>query len=429
MYKIESLITKIIAFSILTISINVSAQTYQVIPNSCLEDIDTPLSEEIQKARSIWMALTGTTVPMCDDRLKRMEIYIKKGDFSKAVDVALKDPLHYNIRVRDMAARICSRDVTFRTEVNDCIATIVGIARDGLDVADVVTGNFFYRIDLDKLSPTKRPSVNRNSLVNDILRSNRHYEQINDHQLSMYHVLKKEDGQQIIDLLDQSRARPAIDPAGVITSRAFMEAHATAGTNRRMVQMSFEQFLCKPITDWADNTVSDRFVGRDVDRKPGNDPQKYHITCKGCHAPMDSMRGAFARVDFNNNFYRYSLTSIQDKMNRNGDTNPDLFFVVSDDSYDSQAIYGANSSQFGWRGYTKGSGMSDLAQMIAESRAYNSCWAKHAFQSACGRAPQTDEEMAVVNSLGASFDGLNQRPLSYLYKKLALNRICLGVDL
>ncbi len=406
-----------------------NAQTYQIIPSNCIEDLNEPITLEIQKARAMWLSLTGTVVPLCDDRLKRMEIYIRSGRVDKAADVAISDPLFYNVRVRDMAAKICTRDATLRTDINDCIATIVGATRDGLDIAEMITGNFYYMIDVNKVGVSRRNSINRNNVVNDMLRSNRHYEQIKNFQLSMFHVLKRVDGQQIVDLSDQSRARPAVDPAGIITSRAYMMAHAVAGTNRRLVEKTFQNFLCAPITEWADNTVSDRFVGRDVDRAPGADPQKYHITCKGCHAPMDSMRGAFARVNFDNNFYQYSLTSIQGKMNRARDTTPDLFFLVTDDSFDSQAIYGANSARFGFRGFTRGQGMNQYAQMLAESDAYGKCMVTQAFRTACGREPQRDEEKNLVLAIAQKLDRLDKRNLSYAFKQLAMRKECVGVEL
>ncbi|MCB0356986.1 MAG: hypothetical protein KDD40_08270 [Bdellovibrionales bacterium] len=392
-------------------------------PSLCEENLSQVITPQMKRARQLYTALTGTPIPYCDDRIERMAIYLSAGRARDAVRVAIDDPDFYNIRVREMAARICTFDNTPRTPVNDCIAMFVGAIRDGMDARQLLTGNFFYRID-----EKKAPEANQSSLVNDILRSNDHFNQIDGLELSMYHVLKRVDGQKIIDPTNRNNAIAARDPAGVITTRAWMQAHAIAGTNRRMVEKSFEQFLCSPIREWADNTMPDKYVGRDVTRTPGDDPNKYLVTCKGCHAPMDSMRSVFAHVDYTTNdggYFRYDPTQVVEKMNRNTNETPQLTYLVEDDDFDNYAIQGANATRFGWRGATRGKGMNAFASMLANSEQYNRCLATHVFRTVCGRKPEP-ELKTLIDTYASDFDQREGHDIRVLFERIALRPECTG---
>lgn len=394
-------------------------------PSTCTENLSQEITPQMKRARDLYTALTGTPIPYCDDRLERMAIYLTAGRARDAVRVAIADPDFYNIRVREMASRICTFEHSKRTPVNDCIAFFVGAIRDGVDVREFLTGNFWYRIDTKKA--TSVSGVDR--LVNDILRSNAHFNRVDVDELSMFHVLKRVDGQSIIDPTDTNRAIPARDPAGAITTRAWMEAHAIAGTNRRLVEKTFEMFMCTPIQSWADNTLPDKYVGRDVTRTPGDDPNKYLVTCKGCHAPMDSMRSVFAFVDWNSGnggYYRYNPTAVTEKMNRNTDETPQLTYLISDDSFDNLATQGANAARFGWRGGTQGSGIRSFGSMIASSEQYNRCWVNHVFESVCGRKPEP-ELKHLIDTYARDFDNNSgKHDIRVLFERIALRPECTG---
>jgi hypothetical protein len=390
-------------------------------PSTCEIDINTPVSIEEKRARVIWESLTGSPIPYCDDRLKRMALYLKSDRPRDAAKVATSDADFYNIRVRGMASQMCTFENTKRASVNDCVATIVGAVRDGLDYRKILTGNFWYKIDEEKVPAG---SV-QNNIINDIIRTNDHFDEIDLDGLSMFHVLKKVDGQIIPDPLNLNRTIPARDSAGVITSRAFMAAHAVAGTNRRLVEKSLEVFLCSPIRTWADNLLPDKYVGRDVTRTPGGDPNKYLVSCSGCHAPMDSMRGVFAYVDFINGRYIYDDRSVVDKMNRASDTTPDLTFYVAGDSYDNLAKSGANASRFGWRESLKGNSIHDFATMIATSEQFSRCTAEHVFRATCGRQPE-EEIKLLIDTFAKDFDKGSEKDIRVLFERFVLRPECTG---
>ncbi|MCB9025618.1 MAG: hypothetical protein H6625_04830 [Bdellovibrionaceae bacterium] len=392
-------------------------------PSSCVENLNQEITPQMKRARDLYIALTGSPIPFCDERIERMTIYLAAGRARDAVRVAIADPDFYNIKIREMASRICTFENSPRTSVNDCIATYVGAIRDGIDARQLLTGNFWYRID-----EKKAPQATASNLVNNILKNGNHYNQIDDLELSMFHVLKRVDGQMIIDPTNNNNAIAAQDPAGVITSRAWMMAHAIAGTNRRLVEKSFEQFLCSPIREWADNTMPDTYVGRDVTRTPGDDPNKYLVTCKGCHAPMDSMRSVFAHVDWNENnggFYRYNPTQVTPKMNRNTNETPQLTYLISGDTFDNYATQGANAARFGWRGPTQGEGMKAFAGMLANSEQYNRCLTTHVFRTVCGRKPEAELKQ-IIDTYARDFDQKDNHDVRVLFERIALRPECTG---
>ena len=74
------------------------------------------------------------------------------------------------------------------------------------------------------------------------------------------------------------------------------------------------QFLCVTMAEAADSNASDQFIGRDVERFPGGDYNKFLTSCKSCHSVMDAMRPAFGKMDYTN-FTNGAATGIYSQMN------------------------------------------------------------------------------------------------------------------
>lgn len=217
-------------FVSLVLSSSVQAQTIRYKPQICKEDLSQPLTPELIRAREIFLTLTGVTIPYCDDRLKKMAIYIKTGQARKATKVAIDDPLFYDIKVRDMAMKWCHLDESIRNEINDCVAMVVGSIRDGIDIREMLSGNYHYQVD--------RVQVPKNSGGGDypaygvgILTSidrNDHFKEISKMGLSMFHVLRRQNYQLIgIEGSGNNNVRAAVnsDPGGLLTSREIGRAH------------------------------------------------------------------------------------------------------------------------------------------------------------------------------------------------------------
>lgn len=405
-----------IAFIILFSSLSL-AQTVRYSPEQCKEDLKQVLSPEIKTARKIFLTLTGMSIPYCDERLKKMERLIKTGQPREAARVATADPLFYDIRVRDMATRWCHLDESVRNEINDCVAMVVGGMRDGMDIRNILTGNYHYEVDLEKVKVVNGSYPRYSPASND------HFAAIPRNGLSMFYTLKSFPYQKIADPAIEGATKTLEDPAGLISSRGFLSAHAVAGTNRRIVEKTFKEFLCTPIQELADNSLPDIYVGRDVDRAPAGDPQKYNVTCKSCHAPMDSMRGAFAYVDYsmNSGSIVYTKGTVRNKYVRTGISGHD----TTSDKFDNLATVGANATRFAWSGPTSGNGMGQFSRMIAGSKAFSHCMVTNVYKTVCGADP-APEHKQLIDTLANDLDNAPVRDLRAIFERISLRPECVG---
>lgn len=442
-------------------------------------NIDETVTNSRIRARKLFMALTGVSVSIDDSRVKMMESLIQTKQEATAVKIATADPNFYNIRVADMARKMSSRDEFTRAPLSDFVATFVGVTRDGVSAQQLLTGNFVYIMDpslgfyIDS-NGNKLPIKGKGANVNidlsttpvwlDFVKYNDYYEFIESQNLSLFHILTRKDGQliggmhDIIGATGQSYPMQNPDPAGLLTSRAFLQAHADAGTNRRLIEYSFREFMCTPMANMADANQPDDRVGRDVERSPGGSVDKYQTTCKACHAVMDSFRGAFAYFDIRNMmavyYPQYKLkvdltpyppptTDTNDpngypnyvgyKMNKKtaGTTlSPDFQFAavdpVIDDSWLNRADGATNADNFGWRGSASGKGAHAFGELLASSQGFSRCMVKRVFTEVCKRAP-TNEEKPLVKSLARDFENGGYQ-IRELFENVAVQPECLGVN-
>jgi hypothetical protein len=222
-----------------------------------------------------------------------------------------------------------------------------------------------------------------------------------------------------------NRARiPEEETSGVLTSRAWLSAHTVAGTNRRAVEKSFEIFLCKPIQEMRDKTLSDHRVRRDVDRTPGGTSITYLNQCRSCHAGLDGLAGAFARLDFLDMERFVAVGPF---------TNPKIFraqsnypegFLPKDDTYENLWTEGRFAS-LGWNGFTEGRGVNDFGKMLAHSRAFPVCMAKRVLEKVCPTSPELTNLNSIVEGLADGFIGSNYN-MKRLFEAAAILPECLG---
>jgi hypothetical protein len=142
-----------------------------------------------QKALDIYSRLTGVKTPPSNPIIDRMvrEIVNDNIDAAAAI-VTNEDPRFLNITVRDFAAKMSNRDQSVNTPLNDFIATVVGSTRDELDARRLLWDNLTY---------TANPALAAvpNDLVVDILRSNNHYQALDDARYDLSKVLVQKNQQ------------------------------------------------------------------------------------------------------------------------------------------------------------------------------------------------------------------------------------------
>lgn len=395
--------------------------------NFSTPQILSPLEQSIK----IYRRLTGTTIPLDDPRLRQMEELIAKGDAMSAAKIATEQIGFYDITLKQFASEMSTRDKSAIAPLNDLSATVIGIVRDDLDARLMVSGNFLY--------------APRGATPNELLTSNTSYENLYNSGASLKDSLIKVDGQKVRNGQGQIVNHP--DPAGVITSRAYMAAHAIAGTNRRLVEYALESFLCTPLADAADTSAPDTYVGPEVSRVPDGSNMVFQQKCKGCHGAMDAMRPAFAYFTFEAGQVKYATlypsapqnqdtenTSNLRKDSKNGKVpfkftrSMDVFpkgYVVSNDEWINYFSLKKGQQMFGWRGDVKGKGLNALGVMFGNSKGFSQCMVKRTFKHVCKRSPNSAENY-LVSSLAESFEKENYN-LKWLFQKVALRSECLGL--
>lgn len=381
---------------------------------------DTEISANRIKAQRLFQAITAVRVPIDDSRITQMESLIAAGNLKAAAAIATADPLFYDVQIRDIAKIMSTRDETVRAPMSDFVATFIGVVRDSdqRSAKELLTGNFYYRVDPAIIATLPANATVRQNELDDILRSNNHYADMVTRNLSPYKVLIAQSPQRAVQ---NNTAINHPNPAGLLTTRAFTEAHAIDGTNRRPIQEMMEEFMCVRMAEWSDPNAPDDRVSQDVTRTPGGSFNVYQSTCKACHTGMDAMRGAWAFTDFTGGAQTI-VTGVLGKMTRNSSEFPQGYRITND-SWVINSYYGKNQDQLGWRGTLQGNGLSSLASAVASSRGFSRCMVRKAFRAICRRNPLPTEE-SLVRSLADDFetDGYHARRM---YENVAVNPACL----
>jgi hypothetical protein len=421
--------------------------------------IPDPSDRNTQRALRLFERLAGVNVPIYDARVREVKQLLDQNRLKGAAKKVTEDHNFYDKVVRPFASKMSTQTQRTDEPLNDFIATVVGVTRDNVDARQLLTGNFLYRGKqvFYNNSPTAYNRMNT-------LESNEHYRRLDDEELPLMCALDELDRfnperppssmRQYLSLPQDGDDRTRIDlnpePAGVLTGRAWAKAHLVAGTNRRSVEKAFEEFLCAPMDSWRDAEISDEWVGRDVERFPDG-PSSYNqylTNCKTCHAPLDAMRGAFAKFHYEpdpNNpiefgFLKYAPYYIDNperfnsmgesrdemklspatrdadppnsaprievtwKMNHNVNY-PDGYMTV-DSTYTNLLTENVHQVRFGWSSYTSGSSARDFGRMLAQSAAFPRCMARRAYSQVC-RVDMSDP--AVEGALGPWLDGIGDQ--------------------
>lgn len=349
------------------------------------------------KARKLFERLTGVPLGVNDPRLTQMSTLISQGKDLEAAKIATQDPAFYNDTVRQWAAPMSNKDQTAFVSLNDFIAMIIGVARDQTDARELLSGNFTYYVR--NVSPAPSPD------------NNTHYERAEASQIDLYSNLVRSSPQ-------DARIPEA---AGVLTSRAWADAHLKMGTNRRAIQYSMMVFLCRPIESLMDFTIPDNWVRRDVDRKPGGAFKTYQTRCVGCHAGMDALGGAYARFDFSGTRLVYGAPPyVATKMNQNKSTFPPGNVVV-DDSWENLWIRNS-TNQLESPGVK--TGIRAYGEFLSNTEMFRSCMAQTVYTEVCRRKPEAADAKA-IEELAKKFQNSGHK-LKALFEEVAVLPSCSG---
>jgi len=361
-----------------------------------------------EQAKRLHDRLVG--VPPSAAVLDSMTTKIQGGDAIGAANEAMENPAFYNTTVRQLAAPWTNREQTVYVDLNDTIATVVGMVRDDIPFDQVLHQDIVYT-----------GSANATGIA---------YSQTdNDHYLDLQ--LNRVDLSDPANLVQQQQsALPGTQlasgqSAGIMTTRGFAEAFLVAGTNRAAVRFAALNLMCMDQEDLRDLTAHPDRIRQDVTRSPGGDSNIFLNDCLTCHAGLDALAGGFAYYDFDEDEQRliYTDGAVQPKYVQDGGVFP-FGFETQDDSWINYWRDGAN--QFvGWNapGGGAGNGAKSLGMELGQTRQFAECQVKNVFEQVCFRAPNGAADLQAVEDIATIFEA-NNRSMKRVYAETGV--YCMG---
>ena len=334
--------------------------------------------------------------------LREMSDLIKSGDKEAAAAIAIQNEGFYSCTLKNWCLPQTNEAESKNVEFNDYCATVIGAARDDIPFTELLYSNILYISEAPNV-----PAYEKNK--------NDHYKNLIENGVSLVTSLKK---------VKQTDYNGISKSSGLLTTRAFAEAFLSAGTNRRAVRHSIKNFNCTDIEEMMDTSITDRYVGQDVDRSPGGKPNDYQSQCKGCHTGMDSLRGAFAYYDYDETKAEivYNASEVHEKYSHGSDTFKNGY-VTKDDSWENLWVQGINK-KYGWsKVKTKGKGLSSYGKMLSKTKNLSTCLAKRSYEELCILIDDDSEANEDISEIARKFEESNYN-LKTLFSTTAA--VCLG---
>lgn len=331
--------------------------------------------------------------------LNQMENLIASGQSEQAAYVAMANPYFYNLVLKNWVKKWTNVDDSERVDLNDYVATVIGIVRDDVPFDQVLYGDLLYTSNSQALAP----------YAND---NNDHFTEAEAARTDLSGTLVQR---------TQSTVTGIGDTAGVLTTRAAGEAFLSAGTNRRMNRFAFMNFLCRDYEALHDITRPDIWVRRDVDRAPGGDSRTFKNKCVGCHAGQDAIAGAWAYFDFVDGQIVYTPGTVAEKVNQ-----LNLYsdgHVVTSDYFTNMWATGQNAV-LGWKGAQEGYGVKALGRMLSSTRAFSDCMATKVYKLVCLKEPQQQAHIDAIKTFADQFEANSTYNMKSLIAKTSA--LCLG---
>jgi hypothetical protein len=346
----------------------------------CVGLLSTASAGPREQARRIHDRLAG--VPPTDTVLSSMEDQVSglTGTPIDAAFQAMQNPNFYNVTLKNFAAPWTNREENVFVPLNDYIATVIGMIRDGEPFNSLFSADILY------IGPGSLPAYSNTN--------NDHYEQMETQGVDMMTGLQK---------VTQSafNGLPSTATAGIWTTRGAAEAFFVAGTNRAQFRFTMLNHMCNDMEQVHDVKRPPDRIRQDVSRSPGGDSRLFLNNCIGCHNGMDPMAGAFAYYNFNETTgsIEYTPNTVQPKY-FNNDTNFEYGFRTTDDSWANYWRSGQN--QFlGWDPLLPGSGFgaASMGQELANSDAFARCQVKKVFRAVCLREPEDANDRLQIDTV------------------------------
>ncbi len=343
-----------------------------------------------EQAKRMHDRLTG--VPPTTVVLDSMEQKIAAGDANGAAFEAMENAAFYNTTVRQFAAPWTNRDQSVFVNLNDTIATAIGVVRDNVPFDQILSNDLVY-VGTDAATNIAYATDN------------------NDHYLDMEEANVDLSDPLNLEARTQSGLSAALDTqqtAGILTTRGYAQAFLVAGTNRAAVRFATLNFMCLDMEDMRDISAWPDRIRQDVTRSPGGDSAIFLNDCLSCHAGLDALAGAFAYYDFNEESAQleYTAAQVQEKYRRDSSVFP-FGFETLGDSWINYWRSGPNS-HVGWRGPGSGMGAKSFGQEIAQTERFDQCQTSKVFERVCYRTPNGEADQQALTAMVTNFQASNR---------------------
>jgi hypothetical protein len=344
-----------------------------------------------EQAQRIHERIAG--VPASATVLQNMQDMIdgvQPGGAAGAANLAMDNVSFYNVTLKNFAAPWTNREQSVFVPLNDYIATVIGMVRDGEDFSTLLSGDRTY-VGSPGVVPTAPATTN-----------NQHYAELEANNINLRDELEFRSQSTVMSI-------PGGATAGVMTSRAASEAFFVAGTNRAMFRFTLMNHMCNDMEQMHDTLLPPDRIRQDVSRSPGGDSRLFLNNCIGCHSGMDPLAGAFAYYDYDETSQSlvYDATQVHSKY-FNNDLNFPQGHRTTDDSWENRWRVGQNSYlgfDPAFNGTGTGNGAKSLGVELGKSQAFASCQVKKVFRTVCLRDPEDSNDRTAVSNITATFTG------------------------
>ncbi len=349
----------------------------------------------IDKARLIYVRLTGKKAKIADPKFRQMVALLKAGTSAKdleAAAIATEDAGFSNNTLKLFAAPVHEVTQSYRqTQLSESMAYIIGKIRDRKNYREILTGKDYYVPDLTGLNcganeePYRCAERMSIDLSTKLVASATPARPI--YQSTVVNGVR--------NVYPTALPNGDMDRSGIFTMDGFGFAGLEAGTNRRILQQFFNTMYCVPNDALrASAGVQDKWVGPDVSRDPeGTGLAVYKAECRTCHgATFDGLRGAFAYLDArisqenstrNQSIIIYNPATVDPKYSRNANNYPNGYRTVGN-TWELMWTE-AQRAQFGWdgAGQLSGAGVAQLATALTHFDQLPRCMVQKVAELVC----------------------------------------------
>jgi hypothetical protein len=353
---------------------------------------------DFQTAREIYRRLTAGVLRQDSELAHEIQALVAQKKLYEAGLLATKQPGFLDSTVRWWSDDILTRNTNPNLGLNDSLAMLMGSVRDNMDARNLLTGNFAY--GADPRMGLGRPLVGSNSLYDNLDSQGRDV------------------GPSLFYLTPQWNLSEAREAAGILTTRWWASQNYSGGTNRRTIPALFESFLCLKIEGWRrPNLPTDR-IRQDIDRFPQGDARVFQTECRTCHAPMDGLAGAFAKINFSDDKIIWSQT-VMPKYLQHETVYPDGH-VTTDNSW-INFLTEDPQNVFGWSPIMQGQGIRELGSAFAETDLFARCMTKRVVKVVCRK--DLDVADPIIRTMAQNFRANNYK-LKDLFINAAIDPSC-----